>query len=64
MANVAGQIDQQTKQSNGGNGQQPVISELSAELQALGQQVSLLTSALTSTLQTIGQSASQLARVQ
>ena len=66
MMDTAQQIDQQTQSANsanasGGN-QQPVIAEMSAKVQALGQEISLLSNALDNSIKSIGESSSTLAK--
>ena len=63
MMTTAQDIDKQTESANASGGSKsPVISEMSAKLQALGQEVSLLSSALDNSIKSIGEASSTLAK--
>jgi hypothetical protein len=66
MMGLSKEIDQATKENNdataGGKQRQAVISEKSAEMQALGQEIGLLSQALSNSVKSIGEAASTLAR--
>lgn len=61
MIDISKKIDQQTQSANSNN-KSPVISELSAELQGLSQEVSILSAAMSNSIKSIGEASSQLAR--
>ena len=63
MMDISKKIDQETKKANDSDGKkQAVTGEMSAELQALGQEVSMLSQAISNSLKSMGEAGSTLAR--
>ncbi len=63
MMDISKKIDQETQKANKSEGkQQAVTGEMSAELQALGQELSMLSQAVANSVKSIGEAASTLAR--
>lgn len=61
MMDLSKQVDQQTQSANS-SGKAPVISQMTAEISALGQEVGFISQALNNSVKSLGDAASTLAR--